>query len=156
MTIIFAIMIYFVFVKVAFNAVDGYLIHYATFMASRTYMVADINGSDIGQSVTKAESEARKTFSRFYINLFGYDESGLQFNSYNTDIPAHLVGCYFEFEQKFSILRVSGPQKPMHLKSESFLGKEPPKQECIDNICSSIKGTVGTCGKFTTYFDNGC
>lgn len=158
MTLTFVIGIFFIFVNIAFNAVDGYLVHYATFMASRTYMVADSNSNDIGSLVTVAESKARQTFSSLYITAFGFDESALTFNSYNSNNPILFVGCYFDFQQRFSILKFIGGDDLMSMRSESFLGKEPGKQECLTQICKKMNPAAdgGRCGMFTTYFDNGC
>lgn len=157
MTITFIIGIFFIFVKIAFNAVDGYLIHYATFMASRTYMVADNNSSEISSSVTLAEEKARDTFSRMHVQTLGYDLSRLQFNHYNGSTPILFVGCFYDFEQKFSLMKFIGGDTPMQMRSESFLGKEPTKQECLTRICDRMSAaTGGSCGLFTTFFDNGC
>lgn len=157
MTITFVIGIFFVFVKITFNAVDGYLIHYATFMASRAYMVGDGNNPDIASSVTIAEKQARDAFSRLHVQTLGYDLSNLRFNHYNSNVPILFVGCYFDFEQKFSIMKFIGGDSPMKLRSESFLGKEPTKQECLTRICDRVGlASGGSCGLFTTFFDNGC
>jgi hypothetical protein len=157
MTITLVISIFFIFFKIAFNAVEGFYIHYATFMASRTYMVVDFNQGDISSSTILAKKKAKDVFKNFAISTWGYDEDKLKFNDYDSGNNILFVGCYYEFEQKMSVTGLMGGSTPLHLKSESFLGKEPNRQECLGQICSRFKKAAGgACGMFSTYFDNGC
>ena len=58
---------------------------------------------------------------------------------------------------KVNILPLESPISDMRTISESFLGREPSRQECIERICeafSAIDG--GGCSSHTTIYDNGC
>lgn len=159
-TITFTLGIFFVFVQLAFNAVDGYLIHYATFMASRTFLVADTNSKEILGSNGIAKTKASEVFTKFYLDKLNYSDSSLKFN-FRTSVgglnPMY-VGVYYSFSQKFSPMRIVGGSFMLNLDSESFLGREPTKSECLERVCDALKeanSDIG-CGVLNTFFDNGC
>jgi hypothetical protein len=162
-TIIFALGFFFLFVKIALNATDGYLIHYATFMASRAYMSADTNSNTVSSSQNKAQEMARLAVKSIHISALGYDESALKFNNHS-DVSSSgmrniFVGTYFEFRQKFAAMSVVGGTHELKMVSESFLGKEPSKQECLEQTCKALElpdPRGEGCGALTTVFDNGC
>ena len=50
-----------------------------------------------------------------------------------------------------------GGKGPLTMVSESFLGREPSRQECIERICSTFSAIDGgSCSSHTTIYDNGC
>jgi hypothetical protein len=151
----------FLFVNVAISYSIGFLVHYATFMASRVYMVHDDNGNGISPQATiaSAETTARSVYARYKLSKFGIQDSQLSFNSpfVNTG-PAHLyVGAYTEFERPLSIFKFVAGDAKAKLVSESFLGKEVTRGECIQRTCYAITGAEFCEESFDfTVVDDGC
>ena len=55
----------FVFLKISLNAAEGYLVHYATYMASRSYLVAEQNSVDPINS-SKAFRRAKTAYQSIF------------------------------------------------------------------------------------------
>lgn len=156
-TFIFAAGFIFLFVRLSLVYTNGYLVHYANFMASRTYLVFDDNLTNpIGTDVI-AFNEAKKTFESYKVGLFvpGVTEK-IQVND-PENVPMKLfVGTIVNFSQRFPSPVLIGAGKDMNLTSESFLGREPVRFECLTRICDAITSSGGSCDSFSTFFDNGC
>ena len=58
----------FFFFKIALNYTNGYLLHYANFMASRTYLVHDINSNIVSGGDGPALKEAKAIFATYNID----------------------------------------------------------------------------------------
>lgn len=151
----FSLALLFLFVQLAFNQVVGYLVHYATFVSSRTYLVLDSNSNERTNVLNQAEVDSKSIFNDYYKlrNQFPYAFKGpmteLQINkAIEAGDPTEmkrsiLTGAYFEFQQKLSMMDLLGGNREVFLVSESFLGKEPSRIECHANICSTIKAKLG-------------
>ena len=143
----------------AMNYTAGYLVHYATFMASRTYLTVDSETAGVGGSNSLAEQEARKTFARFNLSKFGIPNSSLQFNPQTSGMSSSeylMVGTYAMFERQIDIMgRITGEQK-VRMISESFLGKEVSRAICADRMCYAIQGSACPVAWDVTLFDDGC
>ncbi|MBY0516137.1 MAG: hypothetical protein K2P81_04470 [Bacteriovoracaceae bacterium] len=175
LTFMFGLGIVFLFVNVAMNYSVGYLVHYATFMASRTYLTVESHSVDPGQSHAIASQSALTTFQRFKIQSLGIpsdsikspgaSDDGFHINPFHTvssGDAALFVGAYTVFERPLSFFQsVAGGTIAKHV-SESYLGKEPVRTECWQRTCQaivlSITGSTGTCTDQSdmTVFDNGC
>ena len=161
--LVFVFVLSFIFasLKLSFIYTNGYLVHYATFMASRAYMVVDINGNNPAISETSARNKAITVFNKFPLDKFigGYDRT-LQFNEPDGDgrnLDRNLyVGVYTDFVQRFGLSPFAGGPKEVNFRSESFLGREPTRAECVERICEAIRMLGGNCQNHTTVFDNGC
>jgi len=153
MTLSFSLGIVFLFFSIAFNATDGYIAHYATFMASRTYLVVDVNANRPNGSDAIAQSEAQRVFTK-YLNP---SKGKFYINSPDSIDGLPYVGAGFEFKQKFSFGMI-GVKDDMNLNSESFLGREPTRAECAERICYAFHGAGGGCESLVhfTLYDNGC
>lgn len=161
---VFSIGILAVFIQLAINLTGGYLVHYATYMASRTFMVHDTaNASSIesdyrGTSIQKAE----EVFKSYQVKLFGvYDSnSKLEFNLWDNDQQKDyfFTGAYYHYRQPMSIFNYFGGGINSVMRSESFLGKEPTRGECWARTKEAIKTLKIPSGslRYTTVFDNGC
>ena len=164
---IFVLTFLFTFYKLALGYTNGYLVHYATFMASRAYLVLDDNNDNIASSDNFAESEAIKvfknTFSWQYSNFdwtkFLDSIPDLQVRGPNSDPDNFFTGVWTEFKQKISIANYFGGNKEVTLRSESFLGREPTRKTCIERIChefQSVMGGINCRDPHITVSDNGC
>jgi len=148
----------FVFVKLAINYTNGYLLHWATYSASRAYLTFDDNTLN---PLVKAKDHARDVFNS-YTKLVPSLGNDLKFNDPDTGKNFIYVGAFAEFKQTFSIFAFVGGQDPLAFRTESFLGKEPHRQECLERICDQFKQQLGNIGagcpalENATYFDDGC
>lgn len=147
------------FIRVAVNTTNGYLVHYATFMASRAYLVHDENNSSATIDDQRAEAHAKAVFKKYKVTELIPQSSGkLEVRSPGAGGHKLLVGVYHSFKQNFSPMPLVGGTTPVELVSESFLGREPSRQECLDGICNAFKQIDGysSCRNHSTFFDNGC
>ena len=160
-TLMFLIGFLFVFVKLAINYTNGYLLHWATYSASRSYLTFDDISSDNTGVLVNAKKQARNVFNS-YTKLVPSLGGELKFNDPETGKNFIYVGAYTEFKQTFSLFAFVGGQDPLTFRTESFLGKEPTRQECLDRICKQFTQQLGNiragCPALenATYFDDGC
>jgi len=163
LTFAFGVSFILVIFTTAINYATGYLVQYATFMASRVYLTQDNFTGIIGSSesaLSDATSNAEKAFSGYRLSAFGIPDSNFKINpAGDTDAGSYLtVGGYTTFEQSIDpIGKVAGQQK-LEMVSESFLGKEPTRAECATRVCFAMTGTVN-CeegGLDITLYDDGC
>lgn len=157
MTFIFGFVIIFIFLKMSFTIGNGYLVHYATFMASRTYLVMDNNSNNPNGGDAEAFKRAGETFLSFLVDkLVPGWKANLQVNSPGNVSNQVFTGLWIEMKEQFGVSDLIGGKKPINLRSESFLGREPTISECMDRICKSMKLIGGDCRSQSTMFDNGC
>ncbi len=158
----FVFAMFFLFVNQAFNFTIGYLGHYATFMASRAFMAHD-NGSmnNYGSIMNDAQVMGRRVFNRYQLPVFIGESAGeVQFNRPDQGVFYEFTGAYFRFQRPFSTYKFFGGDVKIDLLTESFLGKEPTRYECRQQLCQAVSG--GECGansevlKHSTLYDNGC
>lgn len=156
-TFIFAAGFIFLFVRLSLSYTNGYLVHYANYMASRTYLVFDDNLSNPIGTDAIAFNEAKKTFLSYRVGLFipGIDDK-ISVNDPQTVGKKYYVGTVVNFTQRFPSPMLIGAGKEMNLVSESFLGREPSRFECLTQVCSAITSVIGSCETHATFFDNGC
>ncbi|MCY4523175.1 MAG: hypothetical protein OXB84_00405 [Halobacteriovoraceae bacterium] len=156
--LIFIFAFVFTFIKMAFNYTDGFMIHYATFMASRSYLVYDDNTGSTNEVDEKALRHANAEVFKKH-RFTDRINADFQVNSPTDPNNKLYTGGYSTFKQVISIIDFLGGRKEVDLKSEAFLGREPIRLDCLDRICQMMDSTVGgvcTKGKHTTFFDNGC
>lgn len=146
----------------AMNYTTGYLVHYATFMASRVYLPADNHTGSIGNvepSLSGTVDRARTTFTNYSLGVFNVSDSGFVINQAGNIPPDEYptVGASTRFEVTIDALGKIAGQSKLELTSESFLGKEPTRAECASRVCYSLKGST-SCTKSddVTLYDNGC
>lgn len=144
------------------NYATGYLVHYATFMASRTYLTADSHIGGIGgtqASLNNTEQKARQVYNDFRLSVFGVPDGNFNINPAGSTSPETYltVGAYTTFELKLDIMgRIAGNQR-LEMVSESFLGKEPTRAVCATRTCFAITGGEACDGTFDiTLYDDGC
>ena len=153
MSFIFTFVFLYFFITVALNAANGYLVHYATFMASRSYLVLDHNSNIPSGSDGLAKTEAEKVFEKYHVT----EENGEFHVNSPEDVKYVYVGVYYKFTQRFTTSKLLGGLKKINLRSESFLGREPTRATCHERIkhtFDKISEEVGS--EYVTYFDNGC
>lgn len=156
----FALGVTFLFMAQTFNATKGYLLHYATFTASRVYLTYDDGTQAIGSTYDKAEARAREQLSSFELDsLFGIN-SVCKFRDYR-DRSALFTGVICEFETPTNFFPLVGGGQDAKLVSESFLGKEPVRTTCYQLLCETMTGNRTSCTSQSesmdiTLYDNGC
>ncbi len=151
----------FIFLNIGINFTNGYLVHYATFMASRTYLVSDSNSNQPEGGDTTAEKEAIAVFKKYKIDYFmPSSEYKINFNTPEGSNNLVYTGLYVEFIQKLSnVPGMFGGSDPIQMVSESFLGRESTRAYTLDRICTAMRliapGVGSDCDFNTTLFDNG-
>ncbi len=145
--------------KVALNYTSGYMVHYATYMASRAYLTYEDNGTQAASNPGTVFSDITKpvfqdTKIEFFNSQFLVDGTKLNFNR---DTSGILSGVSFDWETSFSTVGLFGGSQTLHFKSESFLGREPDRRECSEQTCIAARGGSGDrCMLTFTLVDNGC
>lgn len=151
-----------VFIQLAFNLTGGYLVHYATYMASRTYLVYDRGSNDMNIDIggTRVKEWVEDVFKSYEVGRFGMDDenSELVINN-NNALDYFFVGVHYRYQQPLSIFDYLGGDIKSDLRSESFLGKEPTRGECwrrVKKAMDSLDIPETLKKKYVTVFDNGC
>lgn len=149
------------FLYFAFNFTVGYLAHYATYSASRAFLSHDIASRDSRLSMEEAIEHAKREFNNYGVNRFGLKSTnGIQFNLPGQVLAFEYVGSFFRFIPPFTTEDAEG--KPHDFVSESFLGKEPTRGDCICQVLEQMDGVTCNNGISPSYdyeitvYDNGC
>lgn len=145
----------------AMNYATGYLVQYATFMASRVYLTADNHTGSIGSvgpSLSGSREKATEAYNNYNMSIFIPDGEFIINPAGATDASTYLtVGAYTKFQLSIDVLgKLTGQQK-LEMVSESFLGKEPTRAECATRVCKAVTGQ-DSCDQNldVTLYDNGC
>ena len=157
MTFTAAVGFIFLFLKMALNYTDGFMVHHATFMAARSYLVNDDDRKVLNEGDSRAFSKAKEVFTRYMPVGFVKDVDSSLLKENNPSSMKHhaFVGVHVEFFEKFSIGFVGG-KKSIQMVSEAFLGREPTRSETRQQVCSAIKSLgLSKCEVFVTLEDNG-
>ena len=135
------------------NYGNGFYLHWATYAASRKFLVIDANQKLADTVINNAKGPATELF-----DAYGISGANVQFNDNNTAGRNVLIGAFAEFEDKFSPMANVGGSDKVRYRSESFLGKEPPRGYCHERAYQRIQeGSNATeIDKFMTVYDNGC
>ncbi len=157
LTFIFVFSLIFMIFKIGVTFSNGYLVHYATFMASRTYLVIDNNSNSPSGGDQNARNRASAVFEKFPMKSTIPGWTSLIKINHPGSVPNNLfVGAWSEYTENFGISDIVGGIKPIVLRSESFLGREPTRANCLQRICRAMEEVGGDCSVHTTFFDNGC
>lgn len=155
---IFSVGFLFLFISLGLNFTAGYMAHYATFMASRTYLTGGNDSKTATSSDVKAEEQARAVYDRLKVKIFGVNGS-LVIN----EPPSgggekyEYVGAKLEFDRDLSMIGFGGGDQKLHLVSESYLGREPTRADCLSQICNNYQNCAENVGDVhITIEDNGC
>ncbi|MBY0415774.1 MAG: hypothetical protein K2Q18_16490 [Bdellovibrionales bacterium] len=149
----------FLFLKMAMNFTDGYMVHHATFLSARAYLVSDENRNDLGEGDARAMVKARDVFTRYLPPglVSGIDQSALKENNPEpgkTKFHA-FVGLWAAYSSKFSLGFIGGKES-INFISEAFLGREPTRSETREQTCVAIKSlNLNSCDVHVTLEDNG-
>ncbi len=159
-SLIFALVIVFVFFKLAINIASGYLVHYSTFMASRSYLVIDNNSNSPEGADGEAEKRAKAVFSKLgglLDSITPGKQYGFTANDPQSVTNKAFVGIWSQYFVPFGVSDLIGGKEQIKMRSESFLGREPTIAECLAQVCAALKDTGGgRCNSNSTIFDNGC
>jgi hypothetical protein len=149
-------LIFFIF-QIGVSFTNGYLVHYATFMASRTYLVIDNNSNSPSGSDSRARNRGSSVFEKFPMRHIVKDWNSVFKVNHPGSVPNPLfTGGWTEYSTQFGISELIGGKSQMILRSESFLGREPTRSGCLARICRAMEEIGGDCTVHTTFFDNGC
>ena len=154
LTFTIVIGILFFYFRMSLGFTNGYMVHYATFMASRSYLTAD--SRDTTNPDAKALQKAQLVFKKILPEalIIGFD--GV-LGANEADVVAFKVftGVYANFSTKYSVGIVGG-STPVPHRSESFLGREPTRLESTEQTCLAIsRVTKSGCDILATLDDNG-
>lgn len=159
MTFTVAVGFIFLFLKMALNYTDGFMVHHATYMASRAYLVSDEDRRSLDEGDARAMSKAREVFTKYLPEglVKGVETGSLKENNPDpgkTKFHA-FVGVWIEFYQRFSMGFIGGKES-IHFVSESFLGREPTRSESRTQVCQAIMSLgLSKCDVHVTLEDNG-
>lgn len=159
LVISFALGVTFLFFSQAFNATDGYLVHYANFMAGRTYLTSERGGTNANSNLTYAATTAEEVYKSYPLGLFKINSTFKVINY--QDGSGLLSGTTAQFEKEANFFPGVGGGDKAKLLSETFLGKEPVRFTCLEMICAAITGDRTSCQSQkddmdVTLYDNGC
>ncbi len=143
MTFTAAVGFIFLFLKMALNYTNGFMVHHATYMASRAYLVGDAErygapGAGDSQAFKLAESVFAKNLPEALIPKF---DGQLMENSFEKVSYPVFVGVWAEFNQFFSAGFIGG-REAVKFRSESFLGREPTRSESTLQTCLAVKSVI--------------
>lgn len=160
-TFAFGVSIIFLVFNSALNHATGYLVHYATFMASRTYLPADSYLGTVNQtepSLNGSEQRARETYNKYMLQIFDVPASSFKINPSLNDPSSYLTtGATTIYDLKVDVIGKVTGQTKLELASESFLGKEPTRAQCANRVCFGITNSINcTKSMDITLYDNGC
>lgn len=163
LTFVLGLSLVLVVFNTSINYATGYLVHYATFMASRVYLTADNHTGTIGNTnpaLGQAVTRATTAFNNYNLSVMRVPSENFKVNRVEavSDSNQNLtVGAATTFEMSIDMIgRVAGQTK-LELVSESFLGKEPTRAECASRVCMAMTGsTVCEATMDVTLFDDGC
>ena len=151
----------FLFIKMALNYTNGYMLHHAVFMASRNYLVSDSQKGDVRVEVARdddAKKEVPDIFEKYMPAglIKDVNKSIVKVNDPEITNAKAFVGVWAEIEQAFSVGFIGGKDK-VTFRSESFLGREPTRFETYSQICDQIMATIDDtdCTYDVTLDDNG-
>lgn len=148
---------FFLFLKMAMNFTDGYMVHHATYMASRAYLSYDndTRASDPGTNDDMAFKFAKTVFTKYLPDgLIKNFDGELKANPPTGKFQI-FTGLYIDYTTPFSI-GVIGGKETMTMRSESFLGREPSRFEGYEQTCLAIRTVTGaSCDNEATLDDNG-
>lgn len=153
-TLVFVFGFVFLFLKTALNTTSHFMAHYYTFLASRSYLVFDNNGPP-DLTDTKAAEKVTEIFQGYPLPALGINGAP-EFNTPTSPEFALLTGVHFRFESKMTLGKGIGGEKILNLTSESFLLREPPRSDCLIQICNTMRALGGDCTTQATLADNGC
>lgn len=144
------------FLKMAMNYTNGYMVHHATYMAARAYLVSDSQLQQTKEGRDKlAFDHAKAVFKKYLPDelIQGFD--GELKENKPGDKASVFTGLYADFTQIFSFGFIGG-KDPVGFRSEAFLGREPTRVEVYEQVCMAIKFiTQGSCDNQATLDDNG-
>jgi len=162
LTFAFGVSLILVIFNTAMNFATGYLVHYATFMASRVYLTQDNFTGTVGNSapaLSGAEEKAKSAFNIYKLTVFNVSNESFKINpAGNTDPSTYMtVGGVTTFELPIDILEKVAGSKKLEMTSESFIGKEVTRAECASRTCFGITGTESCDDTYDiTLYDDGC
>lgn len=163
LTFAIALGITFIFINQVVNMSEGFLVHYANFKASRVFLVQETGSNLVESNFATAANRAKKEFERYFAKNFkGVNARFETFSSKpQGNNSALFTGTTAFFDKRLSALPFIGGKVKVNLLSESFLGKEPDRQTCLEMVCQAITGSRQSCdsnagGLDVTLYDNGC
>ena len=156
------------FLRLGINATSGYITHYASYMASRAYLVIESGSRDPAGGDAVAFREARRVFEEFRVGRFGVRDLNIA-QDFRVNSPEDVgqlkveyVGVRLRHGSPLSLIPFLGPPIDLEMVTESFLGREPSRGDCLARICRAMQesrgGTLDCNNNIThiTAFDNGC
>ncbi|PIK14523.1 hypothetical protein [Halobacteriovorax sp. JY17] len=157
MTFVFSFGFILLFYKISIDATSGFYIHYANYMASRTYLTVENNSANIAGSDNFAFERAKAVFESYKPEVMIVGFNGVMSVNDPEATPNKLyVGTIVDYSIPFSFSELVGGRDPVFYKSESFLGREPTRAECLARVCKTMQEIGAECNTHITFFDNGC
>jgi len=159
-TFAFGVSIILIVFTTAINYATGYLVHYATFMASRVYLTSDVHSGTISSPRGGRTEAAEDTYKKYMLSVFNVPDSGFKINEASGNMSGGeylTVGARTIFDLKMDVVGKVTGQSKLELVSESFIGKEPTRSQCANRTCFAITGSDRCDNSFDiTLYDDGC
>jgi hypothetical protein len=162
-TFVFGLSLVLMIFNTSLNYATGYLVHYATFMASRVYLTGDNHTGTIGNSnisYANAETRATEAFSNYRLTVMRIKPDDFKINRADQISGPNenlTVGARTTFEIPMDMIGKVAGKKKLEMVSESFLGKEPTRAECATRVCFALTGNEACSDSMdVTLFDDGC
>jgi hypothetical protein len=159
---IFAVSLILLVFNTSLNYAAGYVVHYATFMASRVFLTQSSFVNVWGPSNRGGDIEkAQEAFRKYDLSVFGISNDALKIQDEPQSAEANeylMIGAYTKFERKMDLVgKITGGQK-LELVSESYLGREPTLGVCASRTCKGVtdQDQCNAPAMDITLFDNGC
>jgi hypothetical protein len=148
----------FLFLKLAMNYTNGFMVHHATYMASRAYLVNDAERQSDQDNDSAAETYAIKVFKYYMPSELAPEVNNGETKAIHPSGGSFplFTGIVTRYTTNFSLGFIGG-KEPLRLTSESFLGREPTRTESTQQTCRAIMDSfgLGSCSIHTTLDDNG-
>lgn len=156
LTVLFTLATTLLFIALALNTTKGYFAHYANYMASRTYLTFETSNQSESTNLAAARNAARSALDRYKIDDFGIPSDQFKVVDGN-NISEVFTGTTLTFSQLLSPLTIIANGANATFHTESFLGKEPLRVQCMKSTCLALTGKSDcTVEDLITIMDNGC
>ncbi len=147
----------FLFFKMATNFADGYMVHHATYLASRAYLVNDQDRDAVEEGDNRAFLKAQNVFRSYLPEglVQGVTSGNLKEASPGDAKFQAFIGVFAQYTQRFSLGFIGGTESIL-FTSESFIGREPTRVESRQQVCEAIRYLgLDRCDVHVTLDDNG-
>ena len=105
-----------------------------------------------------AANIAKEVFRKYNLDRFDLGNGKLVVNKPRPvqDHSQLFTGVHYSYQMKLTAFELVGGKDKATFHSESFLGKEPVRASCWQNICAAMGQASCNDSMDITVYDNGC